>query len=414
MIENSYMVSINGRKVPQKDKVFGINKMAMQMEKERGKESVINATIGALLDDNGELIVFSSVDKAFKDLKPQEYAKYAPIGGTPEFRRAAIDAALGDFSCEDRHVRAVATMGGTGAIRTAISNYSEYGESVLTTDWHWNPYKSITSEQDRNLETFPLFDEERNFNIKAFKMKVADILERQNRLAIILNTPAHNPTGYSINISEWESILNVLEDVRADKKIALIVDAAYIDYAGDEREVRGFIPILMRMPDNVIPFIAYSMSKTYTLYGMRCGALICIAPTEEIADEFVRYSEFSCRASWSNPVRAAQSIVTKIFNDNELREALVVQRTDIRNMLAARGKAFEEAAEKEGVLTEPFSAGFFCSIPHENPEAVAEKLREEGIFVIPLVHGFRVSIASISESVCRSLPRKIKIAMDSV
>ena len=46
-----------GRKIPKEDKIFGISNRAKAMIATQGKEKVINATIGALLDDNGELRV---------------------------------------------------------------------------------------------------------------------------------------------------------------------------------------------------------------------------------------------------------------------------------------------------------------------------------------------------------------------
>ena len=53
-----------------------------------GKENVVNATVGALLDDNGDLVVLSSVVDVLKNLEPQDYAEYAPIGGSAEIGRA--------------------------------------------------------------------------------------------------------------------------------------------------------------------------------------------------------------------------------------------------------------------------------------------------------------------------------------
>ena len=47
------------------------------------------------------------------------------------------------------------------------------------------------------------------------------------------------------------------------KAIALVVDAAYIDFAGDEEKCREFLPKLETMPENVLPMVAYSLSKTY-------------------------------------------------------------------------------------------------------------------------------------------------------
>ena len=44
----------NGRHIPQEDKIFGISNRAKKMAAEKGADKVINATIGSLLDDNGE------------------------------------------------------------------------------------------------------------------------------------------------------------------------------------------------------------------------------------------------------------------------------------------------------------------------------------------------------------------------
>ena len=67
----------NGRNIPQEDKIFGISNRAKAMIQEKGADKVINATIGSLLDDNGELVVLSSVDRVFKHLSPKDYADYA-------------------------------------------------------------------------------------------------------------------------------------------------------------------------------------------------------------------------------------------------------------------------------------------------------------------------------------------------
>ena len=405
------MALANGRTIPKEDKIFGINNRATAMAERVGADKVVNATIGALLDDDGKLMVLSSVDHVYRNLEPAEYAAYAPIGGTPAFKAAAIEAALRNYVPKG-YVRASATPGGTGAIRNTIANYSNPGDSILTADWFWSPYGTIAGEIGRTVETFPFFTEDRKFHIKAFEAKVIDMLERQSHLVIILNTPAHNPTGYALTVEDWEAIRECLESVNPAKKIVLLVDAAYIDFAGDEDEYRQFLPVLEKLPENVLPIIAYSMSKTYTLYGMRCGAMICMTPSEEIADEFVRVCEYSSRGSWSNCAKAGQSIIAHIFADEKLREAVSHERGEIRDMLLRRGKAFENAAAEVGLVTVPFDAGFFVSIPCDNPDAVAEKLEKEGIFIVPLAKGVRVSIASITEDACKVLPARIKAALE--
>lgn len=409
-MEEMIFASPQGRIIPKEDKIFGINNRAKAMIAEEGKEKVVNATIGALLDDDGELIVLSSVNDVFKKLSPKEFAEYAPISGTPEFKKAVKQDALRGYEPKG-FVEASATPGGTGAIRNTIANYTDRGDSVLVADWYWSPYGTIAAEQGRKVETFTFFNDERKFNAEDFRAKAESLLSKQQRLVIILNTPAHNPTGYSLTTEDWNNVKTVLESLPADKKITLLVDAAYIDFAGDEEEYRSFLPILEEMPENVLTLISHSLSKAYTLYGMRCGALICLAKTEEIAEEFKRVCEFSSRASWSNCARAPQAILSKIYSDPELKAKVFEERQGYREMLLRRGRAFEKAAAECGLEMVPFDAGFFASIPCSNPDEVAARLEKEGIFLVPLAKGLRVSVASVSEEVCCSLPARILAAM---
>ena len=409
-MEEMIFASPQGRNIPKEDKIFGINNRAKAMIAEEGKEKVVNATIGALLDDDGELIVLSSVNDVFKKLSPKEFAEYAPISGTPEFKKAVKQDALRGYEPKG-FVEASATPGGTGAIRNTIANYTDRGDSVLVADWYWSPYGTIAAEQGRKVETFAFFNDERKFNAEDFRAKAESLLSKQQRLVIILNTPAHNPTGYSLTTEDWNNVKTVLESLPADKKITLLVDTAYIDFAGDEEEYRSFLPILEEMPENVLTLISHSLSKAYTLYGMRCGALICLAKTEEIAEEFKRVCEFSSRASWSNCARAPQAILSKIYSDPELKAKVFEERQGYREMLLRRGRAFEKAAAECGLEMVPFDAGFFASIPCSNPDEVAARLEKEGIFLVPLAKGLRVSVASVSEEVCCSLPARILAAM---
>ena len=402
----------NNRNIPREDKIFGISSRAKAAIAEKGKDNVISGTIGALLDDDGKLVVLQSVDDVFRSLKPVDYAEYAPIGGTQPFREAVKKAAFGN-NVPEGYIEAVATPGGTGSIRNVISNYSEPGDKVLTSDWHWAPYGTISGEIGRSIATFELFTEDGTFNADSFRAASAALLAEQNSLVIILNTPAHNPTGYSLTDEDWDKVIDILtEEAKCGKAIALLVDSAYIDFAGDENKYRSFMPGLARLPENVISIVAYSLSKTFTLYGARCGAMICVAKTPEIAEEFKRVAEYSSRGSWSNSAKIAQVILSRIYGDPELLDKVNQERKIYRDMLAARGRAFSEAAVECGLKIVPYDAGFFVSVPCDDPDGISRKLEERDVFLVPLAKGIRVSVASLPEETCRKLPAIIKEVMD--
>lgn len=405
------MVAYNGREIPEEDKVFAACKRANDAVSKYGPSETINATVGALYDDEGKLIVFKSVDKLMKALEPEDYAAYSPIAGTPGFRKAILKAAFGSYEPKS-YIRAVGTPGGTPAIRNAIANYSCPGDRILTHNWHWAPYRSIAAEMYRGIEHFDLFDEEGHFNIADFDYKVKKLTRNQEHLVIILNTPANNPTGYALTMDDWYAVKKTLDEVPLEKKIALVLDVAYIDFAGEPDEVRQFFSVVDNLRSNILPIIAYSASKTFTLYGGRCAAMICLAHSPEVAEEFEKVNSFSSRASWSNPPRAPQEVIERIYADDTLLAEVEAERAKARDMLLARGKAFEEEAEKCGLKTVPFSAGFFVTIPCADPDGVCEKLSRKNVFLIPFEGGVRASIAASSEDKCRRLPALIKAAMD--
>ena len=274
----------------------------------------------------------------------------------------------------------------------------------MTTDWHWGPYGKIAGELGREVVNFELFDENNHFNAKDFEKHVTELVKKQDSLMIILNTPAQNPTGYSLSVDEWKEVKTVLEALPKTKKITVLCDTAYIDFAGDEDKVRDFLPIIDTFADNILPLLAYSLSKTFTIYGMRTGALICMAPTAEIADEFVMVAEFSARASWSNCARSGQALIEKIYADEELLAKVTAERAEIRNMLLQRAKAFEDAANEEEVEMLPYCGGFFAVVPFKDAKALGLELEKENIFAIPFGAGLRISLASVPETKCALIP----------
>lgn len=409
------MVAPHSKRPVADDKVFAANKKAQEAAKKVGAEQVINSTIGALMEDDGSLSVMKTVMKEFKNLPDAEIAAYAPIAGLPDFQDAAEKAVFGDYRPKG-HVRAVATPGGSGGIRHAVWNYMEEGESMLTADWYWAPYKTIAEEHRRKITTFELFDENKAFNIDSFKQKVQELAEKQERILIMMNTPAHNPTGYSLTEAEWEEVLVFLKDVQENqqKKIILYLDIAYIDFAGDMKASRGFMKQFENLPETMMVLIGYSMSKAFTFYGLRSGALVCLSSSQEVADEFMAAATFSSRACWSNGTRGAQKLLAKVYGDEALLASVNQERDSFKKLLENRAQVFVEEAEAIGLEIFPYRAGFFITIPCENPDQVAAELAKDYLFLLPLGRGIRFAVCAVSAEKCKKSARLIKEAIDKV
>jgi aromatic-amino-acid transaminase len=397
------------------DPIFTIAGKAKEAEIEFGKENVINSTIGALMDDEGTLVAFDSVYDVFKSQPNQEIADYAAIPGMPKFLEAVVESFFKEYK-PDAYIKAVATPGGTGAVKHSVWNYTNPGDEILTSDWYWSPYQTIAEEGGRNIVTYQLFDKDGKFNLDGFKSRFKEILDKQKRILTIINTPAHNPTGYSVSDVEWDSIIDFLKEEAkdAEKRIIILVDAAYIDFAGIEDERRAFFKKFSNLPENIFIIAGFSASKGFTMYGLRTGAAIGISSQKDVVDEFYAACLHSGRANWSNGTRGAMTAIAQILSDKEAYGKYVKEKNYYKTMLRKRAEAFVENAEKIGLNLVPYRDGFFISIPCENPFEISKALIEKNVFVVPLGKGLRYAVCSVSEEKCKKAPQIIKDAMDSL
>ena len=398
-----------GRKL--KDAIFDANQACNEAIKIHGADKVTNATIGVVLDEDGKLATLPTVEKTFRAMDFSELVAYAPISGLPAYLDAVIDLTFADNKPEG-YFGAVATAGGTGAIHHAIANYAERGDAVLTSDWCWGTYNVICNETGKRLETFKLFDDALNFNINDFAVKVDALLKRQQSLLVIINSPAHNPTGYALSSDEWDKVLAVLKaQVSSGKKISLLVDIAYVDFAGEKNSTRAFMKKFSNLPENLFVMIAFSMSKSYTFYGQRTGALIGVSADEKIIDEFKNVNKYSSRACWSNVNRGAQALLVKLNADKDIQAVYEAERSELYQMVKRRADVFVAEAKACGLRFVPYKGGFFIAVPADNPAEVCRKLHDDLIFAVPLKLGIRVAACSTSFEKMHGLAKKILKAM---
>ena len=397
------------------DPIFIANAACKEAVKIHGKDKVINATIGVVLDEEGKLAVLPTVEKIFRETPLTDFASYAALLGNAEYTDAVKNIIFGENKCEG-YFGAVATAGGTGAIHHAIANYAERGDAVLTSDWCWGNYKTICAETGKRLETFKLFNDElTRFNVTAFSDKVESLLTAQNSLLVILNTPAHNPTGYALSIDEWENVLEILKSHAAKgKKISLLVDIAYIDFAGEKNIAWSFVDKLADLPPNLLTMFSFSMSKSYTFYGQRTGALAAYSSDENVIKEFEDTNKFSCRAVWSNVNNGAQVICAKLYRDKNLRDSLEKDQAALRELVNKRAEIFVDEAQSCGLQIVPYKGGFFIAVPSDNPVAVCEELKKDLIFAVPLQYGIRVAACSMPLNKIPGVATKMKAAIKNV
>lgn len=396
------------------DKIFGANAAAVAAAAKYGKDAVTNATIGAILDEDEKLVCLPTVEEVFRGLSTNEMIAYAPISGLPEYLDCVLTAAFGN-SRPEGYIAAVATAGGTGAIHHAIWNYTDNGDTVLCSDWYWGAYKVLCQDMGRNFTTYKMLDENNKFNLPALKEKVDELLAKQDNLLYLLNTPAHNPTGYSLSGEDMDGVLAILKEAAVPgKNIVFFLDVAYIDYAGEKEEVRKIFKKLSGLPANILCIVGYSMSKGFTMYGQRTGAMIGVSSDKSVIDEFAAINQYTSRATWSNINRPAMRTLATIYSDPELLAKVCAERDYYYQMIKARADLFAKEAEECGLPMLPYVAGFFLSIPAKNPDGICEKLHEDNIFAVPLAAGVRIAVCAVPLKKIKGMAVKVNAAMQAV
>jgi len=397
------------------DIIFAANALAVADAAVIGAENVTNGTIGAIMDDDSKLVCLPTVEKVFRNLPINEVIAYAPIAGTAEFLDKVQVAAFGE-SRPDGFTSAVATTGGTGGIHHAIWNYTEPGDTVITADWYWGAYKVLCLDSGRKLETYKMLTEEGKFNLPALEAKVNTLLASQGSIMVIINTPAHNPTGYSLTAKDMEQVVAMLNKAAeaSGKQAILFLDVAYIDYAGEKNAVRKVFKALDNLPERVLAIIQYSMSKGFTMYGQRLGAMICVSSSEAAAREFFDINQYTSRATWSNTNRAAMRTLAQIYSDSALLAAVEAERDYYYKMIKARADVFVEEAKACGLPMIPYIAGFFLSVPCENSQAVCDILHKDHIYLVPLAAGVRIALCSIPLQKIPGIATKLNEALKTV
>jgi len=399
----------------EEDAVFSVLKAAQEAIASFGREKVINGTIGAIYDDQERFSTLFKVNEIFSSLSPEEIMNYAPISGLPDFLAASIDITFGKHRPE-AFVKAVATPGGTGGVRHVFYNYSEQGSKILIPDWYWGPYSTIAAEHLREVQKYALFNNDYQFNIASLVEGLKSLLHFQDNVVVVINTPAHNPTGYSLSFPQWEQLLaEIVGCVKEkQKRVILLVDIAYIDYAGEPDQAREFMTLFGGLPENILVTIAFSMSKSFLCYGLRSGSLIGISSNKGYAEEFFNTNAYSNRGVWSNGTRGAQRLLTEIIKNKDVLVSINKEREELRLLIEKRAGLFLDEAKASGLNICPYNAGFFITVPCEQPAITATKLAAENIFAVPLAKGLRFAICSIPTYKIPGLASKTKKALTEI
>ncbi len=361
----------------------------------------IDLGVGVYKDANGNTPVMRAVKAAEKQLWEQETSKsYVALAGDPAFSDAMIGLVLGDAVARDR-VAAVATPGGTGAIRQGLEliQMASPDATVWLSNPTWPNHPSIIQYLNIPSKPYRYFDADtRGVD---FEGMMADLEQVQPGDVVLVHGCCHNPTGANLNPAQWDDLIAVLKSRGAIP----FVDIAYQGF-GDGLEADAALTrkIAAALPEVIV---AASCSKNFGIYRERTGILMAVSADATGTDLTQKNLAFLNRQNFSFPPDHGARLVTMILTDDALRTDWEAELEEVRSGMLGLRQSLADALRAEtgsdrfGFLAD--HRGMF-SRTELTPEQVV-KLRED--HAIYMVGDSRMNIAGLNAQTVPVLARAI-------
>ena len=368
------------------------------------RQDKVDLGVGVYKDASGNTPVMRAVKEAERRILTDQSSKaYTGLAGDPAFSAVMKDLVLGD-SVPNERVAAIATPGGTGAIRQALEliRIAAPNATVWLSNPTWPNHQSIIKYLDMKMADYRYFDADtRGVD---FGGMMADLEGVAAGDVVLLHGCCHNPTGANLTYDQMSQVIGLMQ-----KKGAVpFVDIAYQGFgdglSADAQTTRQIASSF----ENCL--IAASCSKNFGIYRERTGILMAVTKDADQQGLAQQNLAFLNRQNYSFPPDHGARVVTTILQDPNLRADWEAELEETRNgMLTLRQQLADELKRLTNSDRFDFLAhhrGMF-SLLGTTPELV-EKLRAD--FGIYMVGDSRMNIAGLN---AQTVPRLAKAIVEA-
>lgn len=370
------------------DKILAL----MQTYREDPREGKIDLGVGVYKDATGATPIMRAVKSAEQQLwQAQTTKSYTGLAGDPDFADAMIDLVLSD-AVPRAHVAAVATPGGTGAVRQGFElvRLANPDAKVYVSDPTWPNHLSILKYLGMAMVPYRYFDPEtRGVD---FDGMMEDLAKAGPGDIILVHGCCHNPTGANLNMTQWQALVDLIVASGATP----MVDIAYQGFGdGLDQDAAGMRLVASSVPETII---AASCSKNFGIYRERTGLLLVVS--QEATAHKVNQGNlaFLNRQNFSFPPDHGARLVTMVLTDDALRAEWAAELEAMRTgMLALREHLAAELQRLSGSDRFGFIAqhrGMFSRLGATADQV--ERLRKE--HAIYVVGDSRLNIAGLNKA----------------
>ncbi|KJZ22086.1 aromatic amino acid transaminase [Tritonibacter mobilis] len=379
------------------DKILAL----MQMYRDDPRDQKVDLGVGVYKNAEGVTPVMRAVKAAEQRIIDEQATKaYTGLAGDPAYADAMIGLIL-DTAVERSKIAAVATPGGTGAVRQAFEliKMANPNARVFVSDPTWPNHVSILKYVGIETVTYRYFDAEtRAVN---FDGMIEDLKGAKEGDVVLLHGCCHNPTGANLNLTQWQAVVELLNA----RGLIPMIDIAYQGFGdGLEEDAAGVRLVASSVPECLI---AASCSKNFGIYRERTGLLMAISQQGDAEGLNQKTLAYLNRQNYSFPPDHGARVVTTILNDPELRADWQKELEETRlGMLALRQQLADELQRLTGSDRFGFIAehrGMF-SLLGTTPELVEKMRVDAGIY---MVGDSRLNIAGLNAQTVPILAKAI-------
>ncbi|WP_163848270.1 aromatic amino acid transaminase [Pseudooceanicola aestuarii] len=365
------------------------------------RDGKIDLGVGVYKNPQGVTPIMRAVKAAEQRIWEQQETKaYTGLAGDPAYGDAMIALVLADAVPRDQ-VAAVATPGGTGAVRQAFEMIQRANPQarIFVSDPTWPNHLSILKYLKIETVPYRYFDAETGG--VDFNGMMADLDGLRAGDVVLLHGCCHNPTGANLTMPEWQAVVEKLNAVGATP----MIDIAYQGFGdGLDADAAATRMVAASVPECLI---AASCSKNFGIYRERTGLLMAVGQDRSRHGVTQGMLAFLNRQNFSFPPDHGARVVATILGDEALRADWAAELEEMRlNMLRLREQLAGELRTLSGSDRFGFLAqhrGMFSRLG-TTPEKVEALRRDHGVY---MVGDSRMNIAGLNADSVPILARAI-------
>lgn len=370
----------------------GILTQSAEANQKAGK---INATIG-IAKEGGHVLSLSSITQYIQGIDPDEYLPYAPSYGIPELRKKwKTELFKKNPSLNNKKLSLpVVTSGITHGISILSDMWVDKNDVIILPDMFWGNYSlTFCVRNSARIVHYNAYDDSlTHFNIESFEKVIREQAKLNDKIITVLNFP-HNPTGYSLSISEAKKVVDVLIDVaQKGTKVVVGCDDAYFGlFYENETCKESVFSKLAGADKRIVALKIDGATKEDYAWGMRIGFVTygIYCDNDSVFEALEKKTAGCIRGNISNASHLSQTILLKSMADTNYE----IYKKDKFGLLKKRAQKMKEVLKNQKYSDAfdvyPFNSGYFMCIRLKDVNA--EQLR------LHLLDNYGTGLISIGE-----------------